>query len=227
MKYFFSFLCIINAFLGYTQSLVSIDDRLELVDVETAKLLNERLSTNGLLYVETVNFSKRCSYKYVTLFAKDKELWATLTNCDNEVLAQEKIDGNYKELSKADLAFVLSRFIKENFENQVIETVIAEKPKENVLDSPVLEKKAEEEVVMEGENEKTIGGLVNQHSSRYFFGPSSIGLRKGEAYYQTTAFALHDIQYGVSDRISLGLGSFIIPLFFYVTPKYNFELDDF
>ena len=75
MKYLFALLFIINVIFGYAQSFVSIDDRVGLVDEETALLLNERLSPNALLYVETVNYSKKCSYKYVTLFAIDKELW--------------------------------------------------------------------------------------------------------------------------------------------------------
>lgn len=65
-----------------------------------------------------------------------------------------------------------------------------------------------------------------QHRSRYLFAPSSYNLEKGELYYNTLYFLVHDIQYGISDRFSMGMGSTIIGLPFYVTPKLTLPVNE-
>ncbi len=65
----------------------------------------------------------------------------------------------------------------------------------------------------------------NPHATRYFFGTNGYGLRKGEAYYQNTWILFNQINYGITNHISLGGG--IVPLFLFagaptpvfITPK--------
>lgn len=73
-----------------------------------------------------------------------------------------------------------------------------------------------------------IGGehwFSNPHATRYFFGTNGYGLRKGEAYYQNTWILFNQINYGITNHISIGGG--LVPLFLFagaptpvfITPK--------
>lgn len=53
----------------------------------------------------------------------------------------------------------------------------------------------------------------NPHATRYFFGTNGYGLRKGEAYYQNTWILFNQLNYGITNHISLGGG--IVPLFLF------------
>jgi hypothetical protein len=65
-----------------------------------------------------------------------------------------------------------------------------------------------------------------QHRSRYFFAPSSYNLEEGELYYNSLYFFLHDIQYGINDNFSLGMGTTLAGFPFYITPKVTIPLND-
>lgn len=65
---------------------------------------------------------------------------------------------------------------------------------------------------------------INLHASRYAFAPSAYAVPKGTIYYQTYDFMLHDIQLGVTDNFSMGIG-LGVPMFAYITPKYSFDLN--
>lgn len=70
----------------------------------------------------------------------------------------------------------------------------------------------------------------NPHSTRYFFGPNGYGLRKGEAYYQNTWVLFNQLNYGIADFFSMGVG--VMPLFLFagaptpvwITPKVSIPL---
>jgi len=53
----------------------------------------------------------------------------------------------------------------------------------------------------------------NPHATRYFFGPNVYGLRKGEGYYQNTWILLNQVNYGITDNLTLGGG--VLPLFLF------------
>lgn len=73
---------------------------------------------------------------------------------------------------------------------------------------------------------------VNSKTSRYFFAPSALSLRKGEGYYQNTWIFFNQVNYGITDNIDLGIG--MVPLFlfngaptpFWVTPKVSFPVSE-
>lgn len=54
---------------------------------------------------------------------------------------------------------------------------------------------------------------TNPLASRYFITPSGYGLRAGEGYYQNNLIFFNQVNVGVTDNISLGLGA--IPLFLF------------
>lgn len=70
----------------------------------------------------------------------------------------------------------------------------------------------------------------NPHATRYFYGPSAIGLKKGEGYYQNTYLILNSFNVGITDNISIGGGLELITTFaikdplFFITPKVNFKV---
>lgn len=51
----------------------------------------------------------------------------------------------------------------------------------------------------------------NPNATRYLFAPNAIGLSRGSGYYQNTWVFFNNVNYGITDRFSVGGG--IIPIF--------------
>ncbi len=72
--------------------------------------------------------------------------------------------------------------------------------------------------------------LDNPQEGRYFFSPSSYGLKKGQGYYQNTWIFFNQVSYGITDNFSFGAG--IVPLFLFsgsetpiwITPKFSIPI---
>lgn len=72
----------------------------------------------------------------------------------------------------------------------------------------------------------------NPQSTRYFFAPNAIGIRKGEGYYQNAWILFNNVNYGITNRFSLGGG--MVPMFLFgspgtpvwLLPKLTFPLSD-
>lgn len=67
----------------------------------------------------------------------------------------------------------------------------------------------------------------NPHSTRYFFAPSALTLKKGEGYYQNTYVFVNSAVMGVTDHFTMGAGFVLNPTFrdwqvFFITPKVSF-----
>jgi hypothetical protein len=64
------------------------------------------------------------------------------------------------------------------------------------------------------------------YAGRYLFAPSAFGIDKGVNSYTNYDIFLQDIQFGLSDRFSLGVGTtiFFIPLYF--MPTYTYQIND-
>ncbi|WP_247233015.1 hypothetical protein [Telluribacter sp. SYSU D00476] len=67
----------------------------------------------------------------------------------------------------------------------------------------------------------------NPHSTRYFWAPSALPLRKGEGYYQNAYIFINSVAIGVTDQFSMGAGWVLNPTFrdwqvFFITPKVSF-----
>ena len=60
----------------------------------------------------------------------------------------------------------------------------------------------------------------NPQSTRYFFAPNAIGIPKGQGYYQNTWILFNNVNYGVSDRFSIGAGT--VPIFLFGAPAVPF-----
>ncbi len=72
--------------------------------------------------------------------------------------------------------------------------------------------------------------LANRQIDRYFFQSSGFGLRKGEAYFQNNWVLLNQVNVGITNNFSLGIGA--VPLFLFsgaptpvwITPKISAPL---
>ena len=66
-------------------------------------------------------------------------------------------------------------------------------------------------------------------ASRYFFSPSAINMKKGDAYYQNTMLIINSFNYAVTDNFTLGGGVEIISLLarkpiFFINPKLSYSV---
>jgi hypothetical protein len=68
-------------------------------------------------------------------------------------------------------------------------------------------------------------GAINHHASRYAFAPSAYPVPKGGFYYQNYNVLANDVQIGITENASLGMG-YGLPLFAYMTPKISTALTD-
>ncbi len=53
----------------------------------------------------------------------------------------------------------------------------------------------------------------NPQSTRYLFAPNALGLPRGEGYYQNTWILLNNVNYGLSENLSVGAGT--VPVFLF------------
>ena len=53
----------------------------------------------------------------------------------------------------------------------------------------------------------------NPQGTRYFFAPNAIGLKRGTGYYQNTWIFFNNVNYGVTNNISVGAGT--VPIFLF------------
>jgi hypothetical protein len=72
----------------------------------------------------------------------------------------------------------------------------------------------------------------NPQSTRYFFAPNALPLRKGKGYYQNVWIFFNNVNYGVTDHFSIGAGTVPVFLFgtlsipIWVLPKFSIPLGD-
>lgn len=64
---------------------------------------------------------------------------------------------------------------------------------------------------------------INYHNTRHVFTPSAFSLPKGAVYYQNYNALINDINWGITNELSLGIG-YAFPLFAYLTPKYSMPI---
>lgn len=70
--------------------------------------------------------------------------------------------------------------------------------------------------------------FANPNSTRYFFAPSALPLKKGEGYYQNSYLFINSVSVGVTDHFTMGGGFVLNPAFRawgvgFLTPKYTFR----
>lgn len=110
--------------------------------------------------------------------------------------------------------------------NRYIGTLVSESEGEVVLDTretgEMTFRREEVASMQEIDRSRLRNGAYwfeNPFATRHFFAPTAIGLRGGEGYYQNTWVLLNDVNYGLTDNVSVGGGA--VPVFLFgasVTP---------
>jgi hypothetical protein len=188
--------CIFLSSLVFGQTKVAIYDEADILDAETSEQLKARLLTDSIFYDNTIDYSKKCSHHYAELFIKNDLYYVQIKDCKDNEIGIQCMGNRLHKMSSDLKSFLMSFYIK-----SILFQEEEEKMKEDVF-------------------------VKNEHDSRYFFSPSAFNLRKGELYYNSIYFALHDIQYGFTDNFSLGMGTSIAGFPIYFTPKVSFKLNE-
>lgn len=196
--------------LIFAQSKISLDDRTGLVSTETENLLKERLLADSLDLTSLVDMKQKCQYWFAEISGQNDDLVLKISDCNQNTIGEKNLGSRIKTASPSEASLLLYFNLTE------------------ILMSPGKYLPAEAPATTTVRTEGTGSTFRNgdAHRSRYFFAPSSYNLEQGDLYYNTLYFFVHDIQYGVSDRFSLGMGTTILGNPFYLTPKYTIPLSD-
>jgi hypothetical protein len=193
----------------HSQTKLLWDDQQDLVSSAGETLLFSQLAENDIEVVMTLDYKKRCEYLYAEMTGSSGRATLTIYDCNRKIVGQKSWLSKFFGLSEEERVFMIAYAIAE----------IVESPGE-VKDQSVRSAKSD---VRFADSEFMVP--FNHHNSRHFFSPTSYNLRRGELYYSTLFFLVHDFQYGITDKLSFGMGTTLFPLPFYITPKYSQPID--
>ena len=101
-------------FQGFTQNtLVVIDDRLELVDDNVRTKIKTHLANRNLELVETVDYTKKCSYWYIVLLNTGVKDRMQLRNCNDRILYGKDIESMVNTLGPIERSIILASNIND------------------------------------------------------------------------------------------------------------------
>lgn len=195
------------------QKKLAITDKAQFLTGDIETIIRDRLASDAIELTSMIDTRRRCDYLFATLLKEDTELKLSVLDCNDKVAGSKNLGS--KILTAADsekallLYFALSEVFKEPYKN------VAE-PK------PSPDKKV---TSVSSEADKPAAD-PGHHRSRYFFAPSAYNLEKGELYYNSLYFLVHDVQYGITDQFSMGMGTTVFGIPFYVTPKITIPVNE-
>jgi hypothetical protein len=189
-----------GAFIANSQSRITIEDRENLLSIETNSLLSEKLKDMSMELTTMVNFSQKCAYYFGKIEKNENQLKLSLRNCDDQLLGAKRLSSSILEAAPEEQATLVFYSLRDMIENPEMVTV---------------------------NNAGTqISFDETQHDSRYFFAPTAYQLKKGDFYYNTLNFLVHDIQIGFSDYFSMGFGTTIVGFPMYITANLGFPVGE-
>lgn len=202
-------LCIILTISGLftsAQDKMAIDDRVGLLSPELEEVIGGKLRAEGLILTQMVDFTKRCEYFFSVLKKTDTDLIVVLNDCEQAVLGEKNLGSGIFSAPPSEqgilITYALMDMVRDPGKYVSTEPAIIQTPVTEGAPPP-----------------RRDSAYADEHNTRYFFAPSAYNLKKGEAYYNTIYFLIHDIQFGVNDYFSMGMGTTIIGLPLYFTPK--------
>jgi hypothetical protein len=160
-----------------------------------------------------IDTRNRCDYWFGTLSKVGNELILSVLDCNDKSIGTKNLGSRIFTATDSEKALLLYFNLTEIIKNPNKET--GEAVPVTTQNAPSVAQQNELPVPDPG-----------QHRTRYFFAPSAYNLEKGELYYNSLYFLIHDIQYGISDKFSIGMGTTIIGFPFYLTPKITFPVND-
>jgi len=202
-------LSILIAFRISAQSQIIIEDSQKLLHPDVREQLKAEFNKIELQLTNLVDFTNKCDYYFASVAMDEKEVHYKVKNCNDLVLGEKSMGKSILTAPKQEQVLMTYYNLKSILENP-------HTTPENVV---VNLNKAQES------SEKSENSTINmEHDSRYFFAPSAYNLKQNEFYYNTVYFTLHDIQYGLSDNFTVGLGTTFFGYPMYFTGKYSAQL---
>lgn len=189
----------------FGQSKITIEDRQSLLTNDTKEILGNKIATMSLELTQLVDFSNKCDYYFASIAQTGNEVLLKIKNCDDETLGIKSVSSSLLQATTDEQVVIYFYNLKSILENPT--TSASSTEKEAVTDKPP-------------------GVIETEHDSRYFFSPTAFNLKKGEFYYNTLYFFLHDIQVGLSDQLSIGFGSTIAGFPLLANAKVSFPLGE-
>lgn len=190
-----------------------IDDQLGLINDDVREKIKTRLAQNGITVEENVEYAKRCEYWYAVFVNTGSRDRIQLKNCKERIVQAKDIDALVNTLGPIEKSIILSSNLYDLISRANDKTKGSE---------PI----AVVEPELEAEVPEYFDRQINEHNTRYFFSPSGYNLRKAEIYYNTVDFIAHDVQLGLTDNLSIGMGTTLAFTPLYITPKVSFELNE-
>lgn len=197
--------------IGNAQTKLLWEDQTELISPEEAQRIFSQLAEYDIERIKIFDYSKRCEYLYAELTTMQSRFSLTIYDCNRKTIGLQTWSRIFSGMPVEDRSSIIVYAIVE-----IIEEHTAQEKSKLHLDKTQKDKQPAA---------RQFSIPFNHHSTRYFFSPSSFNLNQGEIYYNTLYFLLHDMQYGITDNFSVGMGTTILALPFYITPKYTFDLD--
>lgn len=197
--------------LSNAQDQLVIDDRTGILGDELRQEIAGKLLADKITLTTSVDFSARCDYYFAKMESSGDELQISVEDCDSRVLGTKKLSSRVLSSPPPEQAVLISYALMD----------IVSYPGKYYEAGPYFDSSSEAFAA-----QRTDTALANEHDSRYFFAPSAYNLKKGELYYNTLYFLIHDFQYGISNNFSMGIGTTVIGLPMYFTPKLSIPIGD-
>jgi hypothetical protein len=195
------------------QSKIALTDKVQILTGDTETLLKERLQADSYELTSMIDTRRRCDYWFVTLSMQTDELIMSVTDCNDKAAGSKNMGSKIMTANDSEKALLLYFALSDILKNPY-------------KDIPVLSPETSKNVSA-GAGDTLISPTdPGQHKTRYFFSPSSYNLEKGELYYNSLYFFVHDVQYGISNKFSIGMGTTIMGFPFYLTPKVTIPVND-
>ncbi len=200
---------------AFAQTKLILDDRTGLISEDIENSLSEYLSTRGINYTTMLDIKNRCDYYYASLVKLNNSYFLEVRDCSDNTYGKKDLGQRFSNIPDNEKLFLLRYNLEELLENEPVSQEFVSPDEYFRQDGERQEQKEDLYIAAD---------TLNKHKTRYFFAPSAYNLEKGELYYNTLYFGLHDLQYGITDNFSLGMGTTIIGLPVYFTPKYSIPL---
>lgn len=191
------------------QNKIVIEDKASILNEEIENQLQQKFLEKNLFLTNSVDFREKCDYYFSSITKSPKGYLLEVKDCNDKILGAYFAGSNLGAVSNQEKEIIIFYNLWEIIENPTYP------------DSTPISKSEE----LEGDQNYS-GPVNSEHDSRYFFAPSALPLKKGELYYNTLYFLSHDIQYGINDNLTLGMGTTIFGFPFYLTAKYSIPIQE-
>lgn len=195
----FSFILLLN-YSVFSQSKITYLYDQDLLNTESETQLASNLKAYGLEYASQIDLNRKCDYLFAAIRLRDSQIYLEIKDCYEFSRGSALVGKLSQKDNPQAYAGAISFLTNDILQNP-------EKYKSSVAQTDTVIKE-------------------NEHASRYFFAPSAYNLKKGELYGATNYFLAYDFQYGITDNFSLGMGSTIAAIPFYITPKLSFKVGE-